>query len=90
MDRTILRRMAAFLCLAALLAANGFACFAGDSFDLDRDNLPYTGDWDAYTYDEEYYGQLRGQGASINFYNWVSTSPTAAMTSSTSSPNLKI
>ena len=40
MDRTILRRMAAFLCLAALLAANGFACFAGDSFDFGRDNLP--------------------------------------------------
>ena len=70
MDRTILRRMAAALCLAALLAASGFACFAGDGFDFDRDNLPYTDDWDAYTYDEEYYGQLRGQGASINFYNW--------------------
>lgn len=34
------------------------------------DTLPFSDDWDDYPYDEQYYSQLRGQGTSINFYNW--------------------
>ncbi|MBQ8589340.1 MAG: spermidine/putrescine ABC transporter substrate-binding protein [Firmicutes bacterium] len=69
MDNNMFRRLTALFCTILLLAASGSAAFA-DSFEFDRDNLPYTDDWDAYSYDEEYYSQLAGQGASINFYNW--------------------
>lgn len=66
--------LCATLVLMATIAASGFACFAqtdSDSmFEIDQDHLPYTDDWDAYQYDDEYYGRFRGQGTAINLYNW--------------------
>ena len=69
MGNNTLRRMAAILCILTMLFITSFTCFA-DELTFDRDYLPYTDDWDAYSYDEAYYGQFRGQGTSINIYNW--------------------
>jgi len=65
----VLRRFLSLLCTALLVLGSDSAAFAG-GITFDRDYLPYTDDWDAYPYDEEYYGQLAGQNASINVYNW--------------------
>lgn len=64
-----LRRLLSLICAVLLILGSGGAAFA-DGITFDRDYLPYTDDWDAYEYDEAYYGQLAGQGASINVYNW--------------------
>ncbi|MBR5001263.1 MAG: spermidine/putrescine ABC transporter substrate-binding protein, partial [Firmicutes bacterium] len=64
-----LRRTVSLCLILLLLLGNSGAAFA-DGIVFDRDYLPYTDDWDAYEYDEAYYSQLAGQGASINFYNW--------------------
>lgn len=69
MGNNRLRKLSAVLCAAALFLSAGAPCFA-DGFDFDRNHLPYSDDWNDYPYDEAYYGQLKGTGASINFYNW--------------------
>lgn len=69
MGNNTLRRLLSLLCVLLLVTASGAAAFA-DGFQFDREYLPYTDDWDAYSYDMDYYTQLAGQGASINFYSW--------------------
>ncbi|MBQ2868052.1 MAG: spermidine/putrescine ABC transporter substrate-binding protein, partial [Firmicutes bacterium] len=64
-----LRRALSLFCAFLLILGSGGTVFA-NGIVFDRDYLPYTDDWDAYSYDEDYYSQLAGQGASINFYNW--------------------
>lgn len=64
-----IQAVAVLLTVALAFGAGCIPCFA-DGFDFDPNDLPYTDDWEAYSYDETYYSRLKGQGASINFYNW--------------------